>query len=591
MREFAVLQLQDTIKIISSQNQKLVEISASSCVSQRDIQRVFTFYQWFRNIYEKINTHVECRNHHRRAMLVALGVVYYMRLNTFFRNEYSKFLDNIIRLPNEITFSSAFNEELDYFISQVDLPSGIAKTLALKENIFANIVCTVTHTPLIIVGAPGSSKTLSFNLTIANLKGQESKRSLFRNTEIFKSLDPHYYQCSRRTTSNEIQTVFSRAINRQQSHQGFNLPINCVVFMDEAGLPEDSHESLKVLHYHLDKLEVSFVAISNHVLDAAKTNRAISLFRPEASDKDLEMLAKGCLCFNPRNPSPEMNEDLKKVVKFCGPYKKCMKDPQFSRLFGLRDFIQFVNYLRKRKKNTCAMLSSQLVMQALERNFNGSDKFERICKVFLDAIESQLDDVNQRGILEVLHESMMDKPREKDDLTEDAVRYKLIIDPSADDSLVRTLFSIGLFQRKNVRMLVCSDFPGDGELQKVNTIAAILHSAIEGHTVIMSQTEDIHENFYNLFNQRFRRIDNHEHGPRYYANIAIGAHLKPSRVHPNFQCVVVLKASEIDHTPAPFLNRFEKYLISHKIVLEMALRKLPLNISIIISTAKLKVIN
>ena len=68
--------------------------------------------------------------------------------------------------------------------------------------------------------------------------------------------------------------------------------------MDEAGLPEESHESLKViyknipwvkdyftkvLHYHLDQQEVAFVGITNHVLDAAKTNRAVSLFRPTAS--------------------------------------------------------------------------------------------------------------------------------------------------------------------------------------------------------------------------------------------------------------------------------------------------------------------
>ena len=54
--------------------------------------------------------------------------------------------------------------------------------------------------------------------------------------------------------------------------------------MDEAGLPEDSHESLKALHYFLDSPKVAFVAITNRVLDAAKTNRAISLFRPDPDE-------------------------------------------------------------------------------------------------------------------------------------------------------------------------------------------------------------------------------------------------------------------------------------------------------------------
>jgi len=53
---------------------------------------------------------------------------------------------------------------------------------------------------------------------------------LFRNTAVFKSLDPHYYQCSRRTTSIEIETVFQHAINRQRSHKKFSMPIHCGKF-------------------------------------------------------------------------------------------------------------------------------------------------------------------------------------------------------------------------------------------------------------------------------------------------------------------------------------------------------------------------
>ena len=124
---------------------------------------------------------------------------------------------------------------------------------------------------------------------------------------------------------------------------------------------------------------------------------------------------------------------------------------------------------------------------------------------------------------------------------------------------------------------------------QINTIAAIRHSAIEGHTVVMSQTDDIHESFYDLFNQRFRRIDDPQQGPRYYTNIAIGAHLRPCRVHPNFQCVVVVKKSEVKDTPAPFLNRFEKYCVTHTTLLETALAPLPPCLKIMIAAAKDKV--
>ena len=381
----------------------------------------------------------------------------------------------------------------------MELPTGISKTRALKENLFATIVCTVTHTPLIIVGAPGSSKTLSFNLAIDNLKGQESRVRHFRDTKVFRSLDPHFYQCSRQTTSNEIQTVFSRAINRQHSHTKSKLPIYCVVFMDEAGLPEESHESLKVLHYHLDQQEVSFVAITNHVLDAAKTNRAVSLFRPDALKEDLETLAKGCLCNTPDEPPPELKKDLETIVQFCPAFSHLMNKSEFKQYFGLRDFIHFVSYLRRRRDE---MLTPQLVMEALERNFNGSDNFDKICNTFLKMVrvvsvkmvdlrkvhvvqlplsiinvQSSTNQVQCRGILEVLKDSLEDHPQQQgQDMAESEVRYKLIIDLSEDDSLVRLLFSFGVLQREKTRMFMCSDFPGDNQLQKVTECVSCLYT-------------------------------------------------------------------------------------------------------------------
>ncbi len=460
MREYAFQQLRS---VGFSQNE--ARISSRSCVSQRDIQRVFTFYQWLKASYDKYKPHGTSTDYNRRAVLVAMGIVYYMRLDSKFRKSYAEFMAKENKLPSDIPFKEAFEQELDYYMNAVELPPGIARTQALKENLFATIICAVTHTPLIIVGPPGSSKTLSFNLAIATLKGQESKVRLFRDTAVFRSLDAHYYQCSRRTTSNEIQTVFSRAINRQRSHSKVSLPIYCVVFMDEAGLPEESHESLKVLHYHLDRQEVSFVAITNHVLDAAKTNRAVSLFRPEVSEKDLETLAKGCLCLNPEQPNKEEILDLTTIVKFCKPYLHFMKDQRdFREFFGLRDFIHFVNYLRRQKTG---QLTPQLVMEALERNFNGSDLFDRICNAFLSVVTSSREGVTRRSILEVLENSLQDKPQGSRDISENEVRYKLIIDPSEDDSLVRLLFYFGVLERGNTKMFVCSDFPGDSQLQKV----------------------------------------------------------------------------------------------------------------------------
>ena len=85
--------------------------------------------------------------------------------------------------------------------------------------------------------------------------------------------------------------------------------------------------------------------------------------------------------------------------------------------------------------------------------------------VLADKDSVRLADVQQRSILDVLKESLKDRSERKEGEIE--VRYKLIIDPSEDCSMVRLLFQFGVLQRDNTRIYVCSNFPGDNQLQKV----------------------------------------------------------------------------------------------------------------------------
>ena len=96
------------------------------------------------------------------------------------------------------------------------------------------------------------------------------------------------------------------------------------------------------------------------------------------------------------------------------------------------------------------------------------------------------------------------------------------------------------------------------------TVARVTSSIIRGHTVVLSQCDEIQESFYDLFNQRFTCIDDFQQKTnKYYARIATGTTVVNCLVHPDFQCVVVVKYSELQDTPAPFMNRFEKFHLSH----------------------------
>ena len=109
---------------------------------------------------------------------------------------------------------------------------------------------------------------------------------------------------------------------------------------------------------------------------------------------------------------------------------------------------------------------------------------------------------------------------------------------------------------------------------QIGTITALQHAAINGETVVLLQADEIQESFYDLFNQRFTSVDTPQGNKIYYAHVAIGAQVKPCRVDPKFQCIIIVKESEVSNpnaTPPPFLNRFEKYKLSHKTLVENVL--------------------
>ena len=386
MRKYLFKQLK---QFFPDHNDHEARIRASCCVSQRDIQRVIKFYMWLLNVYRVSDGD----DYHRCALLVSLGLVYYLRLPASLRKEYAKFLDSDDRnLGWNISFNKAFNELLEWYSKpeNLEVPPGIARTDALKENLLAIIMCCVTLTPLIIEGAPGTSKTLSFNIAMANMKGRGSRKNIFQS---YPSLEPQFYQCSRRTNPEEIEIVFERA-KKAQGNRTNNAKNLSVVFMDEAGLPEKAHENLKVLHYHLEHPEVSFVAITNHPLDAAKTNRAVSVYRPETSSgiEDLRILGRDCLGIN--------SED--KINKLCNAYKKVMSDSKdglhLYNFYGLRDYIYFLIYLHGKIDDQGSDFSEEekkYIMHSIERNFGGTkpSDFEKVCECFL-----KFDDVSNNII-------------------------------------------------------------------------------------------------------------------------------------------------------------------------------------------------
>lgn len=60
-------------------------------------------------------------------------------------------------------------------------------------------------------------------------------------------------------------------------------------------------------------------------------------------------------------------------------------------------------------------------------------------------------------------------------------------------------------------------------------------------------------------------------GVRYFANLGIGTHSRNCFVHPDFRVVVIVARSELPNVPRPFMNRFERYVVSPQHLLDAAL--------------------
>jgi len=131
---------------------------AQSTVSLRDIQRVFTLFQFFLNDFS-----ITCDNatpvsaRYLHAMFLAIAVAYYMRLVSRSRQIFLDRIESVI--GNEgINFKEVLDYAIDIVVRNTEIPQGIADTRGLRENIFMTLVCCLCQTPLMIIGPPGSSK-------------------------------------------------------------------------------------------------------------------------------------------------------------------------------------------------------------------------------------------------------------------------------------------------------------------------------------------------------------------------------------------------------------------------------------------------
>ena len=218
--------------------------------------------------------------------------------NLFSKIRYQKlYLDLLDKKIYIKSFSDLLKIEEDFLLKQIELDKGIGENQLLKENLFLLFLAVVTKIPLIIVGKPGTGKSLSAQLINSSMRGKYSKpkdgkKSFFMN---YPQINQIYFQGSDSSTPEDIIELFKKADDLYKNYLDNNknsgdlVPIYMILF-DELGLAEKSPTNpLKALHSRLEydgKTEgICFIGISNYSLDAAKINRALNLSVPNLEEK------------------------------------------------------------------------------------------------------------------------------------------------------------------------------------------------------------------------------------------------------------------------------------------------------------------
>ena len=576
--------LEIAVETVGKCHMFIKEKSDSSSVSLRDIKYFNIFYQGFIKYFNYLkilskqqffglsrqNTNLKAysemgdKSIKKQSINLSAYISYFLRLPTkSLREELEKILSELVDRNRNKYFDYGFLnvplKESRYILDQLDInpERGIAKNNALRENIFCELFCLVNKVPLIICGKPGNSKTLSVQLLLDNMKGKSSLSEFFKNPD-YKEVIPYPFQGSTTCTSKGVLKAFEKARNFSSK----NKEMISLVFFDEMGLAEESSENpLKVLHAELEREDnnLAFFGISNWALDASKMNRGIRIFVQDPDEEDLITTASEIA----KSIDDKLYKDNEEVFVFLSKayYKfRTEQDKTTQKNFhGNRDFYNLIRntikYLKEEKgeegEEKIPYIRNISAIKAIERNFGGLDNsVYDMKKIFYEI--SKYNNINHRyNIVENISDNFNDANS----------RYLLLISKnSTSQNLIEQIIQK---EQKESVIYIGSQFKGDKSEAYTEEILYKIQMQMENEIIlILKGLEVIYPSLYDLFNQNFSEFNGNR-----YAKISFSNNQSTSLINNKFKVVVLVDKQMVEYEDKPFLNRFEKHVISFENIL------------------------
>ena len=559
----------NAVELIAAAQNYLRTNYDSSSVSLREVKRcaifIKSFYDFLRIVHTNPSINCEYRKELKKwkvddllskSLNLCLFLCYYLRIPN------KKVKNNLL---NEPTFKQYYRDIKDFALfpnkimeqlgEEIIKEKGIAKNKALKENIFTLFFCIINRIPVFICGKPGTSKSLSVQLLFNAMVGESSPSKLL---QMFPRLTINSYQGAKTSTSEGVERAFQKA--KKYLEGEFNKGISLVYF-DELGLAELSpNNPLKVLHKELEldindnTKKVAFVGISNWTLDASKMNRGVFLSILDPDEEDLKETANAIQLSYEKKFSTDETNLLSNLASTYYKFKNNLPKQykEFSDFFGTRDFYHLIKVCCRLFMEKHREPIGKIMSRSIERNFGGLEWSIKYAKEILLKINTSLAKENiktdEYNVMECIQKNIEDIQS----------RFLLIV---AKESLSPVLIRYVLEKNhKEYNFLKGSQLEGDINNQSYSVdILNKIQIAMEKKEVLMLQSFDyIYPSLYDLFNQNYTEI-----GGKKNARIALGtSNNSSSFVNDNFRCIILLDSDEIKNQDPPFLNRFEKHILS-----------------------------
>ena len=208
-------------------------------------------------------------------------------------------------------------------------------------------------------------------------------------------------------------------------------------------------------------------------------------------------------------------------------------------------------------------------MESIERNFGGLE-LDREDKIKWSSTKKfkQIFSQNQKNNTENIDKYDV-FPCIQQNLEGENNRYLLLItDKTKNDTLIEYILKKLKLQ---YRFIQGSKLKEDQNEQYILQKAwSIVESMEKGDIIILKDMELVYPKFYDLFNQNLQKYGNSS-----YARIVLDSTTNERHiVNKKFRCIILLEKKEVNEQDPPFLNRFEKHLMSFNFLLTEKQKKI-----------------